>query len=108
NYVADHLESSAHRTRKKRDRAKDVYDLGLMLKYSLGFRKTFHLLTGEAFLPQNINKVEDLLMEGKNVATTDIPSTATFIKKCLKDLDEIPDAEDLLNDLWLEDGVLFD
>ncbi|KAG6911426.1 hypothetical protein DXG01_016523 [Tephrocybe rancida] len=71
------------------------------------FRKTFHLLTGTAFLSEDVDRVEDLLTEVGNVAATDIPSAATFIKNCMKDLSEVPNAYDLLGNFWFKDAILF-
>ncbi|KAG6809087.1 hypothetical protein H0H92_001648 [Tricholoma furcatifolium] len=90
---------NAHRSTKKQDRAKDIYDMGLM---------TFHLLSGTTLPPENIDKMEDLLKRSNNIAASDISSAAAFIKNCVKNLSDIPDAFDLLHDEWLDEGIQFE
>ncbi|KAG6824764.1 hypothetical protein H0H92_005888 [Tricholoma furcatifolium] len=90
---------NAHQSTKKQDHAKDIYEMGLM---------TFYLLTGATLPPENIDKVEDLLKKSDHIAASDIPSTVAFIKNCVKNLSEIPDAFDLLHDEWLDEGIQFE
>ncbi|TFK17754.1 kinase-like protein [Coprinopsis marcescibilis] len=86
----------------------DIQDLGLL---------AFLLVTGTPLFPGNhdkvranaetIGRVEELLTQSGKIAASDVPSTASFIRSCLKSaLHELPSGFELLSNPWVEDGSL--